>query len=287
MGELLVRHAAVLYGCAYFGSIALAAAWEGLAPRRALSGPLRARWLAHFALGVIDPLVVRAALPMLDVAVAIAAAERGFGLFHHVQLPGWLAGLVSILVLDLTRYGQHRLLHRVPLLWRLHRAHHTDVDYDFTTALRFHPFESLLTGSIGVASVAVLGAPVAAVVLNECLFVTSALFAHSNARIPRSLDRVLRLAVVTPDLHRVHHSAREREMQSNYGSLLPWWDRVLGTYRPDPVDGHATMTLGLQGFGEPRHRTLLGMLANPFLPPTRSSTKSPMGPRRGVAREEA
>ncbi len=261
----MIRHEAVLYGCAVFGTIALVATWEALAPRRALAAPPRARWLRHFALGVADPLLVRACLPLLAVGMAAVAAERGLGLFHALAAPGWLAGLLSILALDLVRYAQHRLLHRVPALWRLHRMHHTDVDYDFTTALRFHPLESLATGAVGVAAVAALGAPVPAVVLNEILFATGALLVHGNVRLPLRVDAALRRVLVTPDMHRVHHSARPGETESNYGSVLSLWDRLLGTYVPQPSDGHAEMRLGLACFREARHRTLLWMLANPVL----------------------
>jgi sterol desaturase/sphingolipid hydroxylase (fatty acid hydroxylase superfamily) len=265
MGELLVRHEAMLYGCAYFGGVALAAAFEGIAPRRTPSLPLRGRWLRHFALALFDPLLVRALLPLLEVGAAVAAAEAGFGLFHRIDAPRWLAAVVSLLALDAVRYGQHRLLHRVPLLWRLHRMHHTDVDYDFTTALRFHPLESLVTASVGVLAVAALGAPVEAVVANQVLFVAAVLFAHANVRLPGGLDRALRLVLVTPDMHRVHHSARPDETDSNYGSVFPIWDRLLGSYVPEPAQGHDAMTIGLPAFREPPHRALRWMLANPFL----------------------
>jgi sterol desaturase/sphingolipid hydroxylase (fatty acid hydroxylase superfamily) len=269
MGELLVHHEAVLYGCVWFGGVALAAALEGVAPRRTPTLPLRARWLRHFALALLDPLVARAVLPLLEVGAAVAAAEAGVGLFHRVDAPRWLAGAASLLALDAVRYGQHRLLHRVPWLWRVHRMHHTDVDYDFTTAFRFHPLESLVTASIGVLAVTALGAPVEAVVANEALFVAASLFAHANVRLPGGLDRAIRLAVVTPDMHRVHHSARPEETDSNYGSVLPVWDRLLGTYVAEPAQGHEAMTVGLPAFRAPRDRALRWMLANPFLPEPR------------------
>ena len=275
MGELLVRHEAVVYGCVWFGGIALAAALEGVAPRRAPALPLRARWLRHFALALIDPLVARALLPLLEVGAAVAAAQAGTGLFHRVDAPRWIAAAGSLLALDAVRYGQHRLLHRVPWLWRLHRMHHTDVDYDFTTAFRFHPLESLFTASVGVLAVAALGAPVEAVVANEVLFVGASLFAHANVRVPRDLDRLLRFCVVTPDLHRVHHSAEPTETDSNYGSVLPLWDRLLGTYVAQPALGHEGMTVGLPAFREPRHRALRWMLANPFLPASGGSQGGP------------
>ena len=277
MGELLVRHEATLYALTYFGAIALVATWEGVAPRRVLGSPLRTRWVANLAFGLIDPLLVRALLPLLAMGMAVLAAERGIGLFHRIDAPGWLAVGVSLVALDLARYLEHRLLHRAPLLWRLHRMHHTDVDYDFTTALRFHPAEALLSGAIATGVVAVLGASVAAVVFDQALFVAGAMFAHGNVRVPERCDRALRLLLVTPDLHRVHHSAVERETNSNYGSLLTCWDRLLGSYLAAPAAGHDGMTIGLREFRASRHQRLGWMLANPFLP---GLSRAP-GRRRG------
>jgi sterol desaturase/sphingolipid hydroxylase (fatty acid hydroxylase superfamily) len=266
MGELIVRHQAVLYALGYFGAIALVASWEGVAPRRVLGGRLRSRWAAHFAFALIDPLLVRAVLPLLSMGMAVAAAERGLGLFQRVAVPGWLSVPASLLVLDLARYLEHRLLHRVPLLWRLHRMHHTDVDYDFTTALRFHPAEALVSAAVAAGVVAALGAPLAAVALDQTLFVAGAMFAHANGRLAERWDRALRRVLVTPDLHRVHHSALERETNSNYGSVLSCWDRLLGSYLAAPAAGHEGMTIGLPEFREPRHQRLAWMLANPLLP---------------------
>jgi len=264
MGELLVRHGAALYALGYFGAIALVATWEAVAPRRALVSPLRGRWIANLAFALIDPLLVRALLPFVAIGAAVLAAERGIGLFHWVPAPGWLAVAVSLVALDLARYLEHRLLHRVPLLWRLHRMHHTDVDYDFTTALRFHPAEALLSGALAAGVVVMLGAPLVAVVLDQALFVAAAMFAHANGRVDPRWDRALRLVLVTPDLHRVHHSALERETNSNYASVLSGWDRLFGSYVAEPAAGHERMTIGLREFREPRHQRVGGMLANPL-----------------------
>ena len=265
MGELLVQREALLYNWAFFGSIAAVAVVEGVWPRRTQARPLRGRWLRHFAIAGIDQVTMRVLLPLLEVATALAAARAGLGLFHQLDVPRGAAFALSLVALDAVRYASHRLLHAVPLLWRLHRMHHTDVDYDFTTALRFHPLESIFTGSVGVVAIAALGAPVEAVVADKILFAMVAFFAHANVRLPARLDRALRVAVVTPDLHRVHHSARPEETNSNYSSVCPLWDRLLGTYVAAPASGHESMTVGLAEFRETHHGTLGWMLANPFL----------------------
>jgi sterol desaturase/sphingolipid hydroxylase (fatty acid hydroxylase superfamily) len=253
------------YSCLYFGAIAAMATWEALAPRRALARPLRRRWLANFGVTAIDSLLVRALLPFTSMGAAAVAAERGIGLLNQLAAPpvvGWLAAFV---VLDASRYAQHVALHRVPSLWRLHRMHHTDADYDSTTALRFHPTESLLTTGIALILVLALGLPVAAVCAYELVFTGVAFFAHANVRLPARTDRWLRRLVVTPDLHRVHHSASEIESDSNFGGVFPWWDRAFGSYRSAPALGHDAMRLGLTDFADPRHEKLTWMLANPFL----------------------
>jgi sterol desaturase/sphingolipid hydroxylase (fatty acid hydroxylase superfamily) len=265
MGEFLVQREALLYNWAFFGSIAAAAAVEGFWPRRTSVLPLRGRWLRHFAIAGLDQLTLRLLLPLLEVAAALAAARAGLGLFHQLDVPRGAAFALSLVALDAVRYASHRLLHAVPWLWRLHRVHHTDVDYDFTTALRFHPLESILTGSVGVATVAALGAPLEAVVVDKIVFAAAAFFAHANVRLPARLDRALRVALVTPDLHRVHHSARREETNSNYSSVCPVWDRLLGTYVAAPASGHESMTVGLPVFREAHHGWLGWMLANPFL----------------------
>jgi sterol desaturase/sphingolipid hydroxylase (fatty acid hydroxylase superfamily) len=273
MGELVVRHGAALYALAFFGTLALVAAWEGMAPRRALAFPLRRRWLANLAFGLIDPLLARALLPLAALAAAALAAERGLGLFHWLHAPGWLAAGASLVALDLARYLEHRLLHRVPWLWRLHRMHHSDVDYDFTTALRFHPAEALLSAALATAVVAALGAPVVAVVLDQALFVAAALFAHANGRLPARWEQALRRVLVTPDLHRVHHSAAPDETDSNYASVWSGWDRLFGSDRAAPAAGHEAMRIGLEEFRDPRHQRLAWMLVNPLLSPGAASRR--------------
>ncbi|MBM3486341.1 MAG: sterol desaturase family protein [Alphaproteobacteria bacterium] len=269
---------------AFFAALALVAAWEWFAPRRALVQPLQARWIANMAVAVIDTLALRLLLPVAGVAFAALVAEHGFGLFSRIEAPIWLATVVTLLVLDLGRYAVHRMLHAVPFLWRLHGMHHTDGDYDVTTGLRFHPFESVLTGAIKLALIAALGAPPIAVLIAMTAITVSSILAHANAGLAPSIDGAIRRVLVTPDMHRVHHSADRRESASNYGSLFSFWDPLFDTYRAEPALSHANMRIGLDGFGGPRHQLLAWMLAFPFRRPDQPAI-SPPAARRGRARE--
>lgn len=261
----LASNGPLLYACLYFGAIAGMATWEGLAPRRTLRRPLRRRWLANFAVTASDTVLARALLPFTSMGASAFAADRGIGVLHEFAAPTAFAWMLAFLALDGSRYAQHVAMHRVPWLWRLHRMHHTDADYDFTTGLRFHPIEALLTTSVSLAVVLALGLPVAAVCAYELLFTAAALFAHGNVRLPGRVDRWLRLVVVTPDLHRVHHSAAEPEMSRNFSGVSPWWDHAFGTYRAAPALGQIAMRVGLPEFSDPRHDRLTWMLVNPWL----------------------
>ena len=235
-------------------------------PRRPLTVSKRSRWLVNLLIVAVDTSVARIALPMAPIALAALAQSRGWGLFNLVGLDGGLLPLaVSVLLLDLVIYAQHRFFHRIPLLWRLHRMHHTDLDLDVSSGTRFHPLEIILSLIIKLAAVLLIGAPPGAVLLFEILLNATSLFSHANLRLPLAFDRWLRLVVVTPDMHRVHHSVIVRETDSNFGFNLPWWDRLFGTYRDQPRDGHDAMTIGLK---EWRHLEELGLwrlLIIPFL----------------------
>jgi len=244
-----------------FGAVAL---WEWLTPRRKRAFPCWLRWLNNFGIILIDMLAVRLLLPLAAVGWASLCAEQGWGLFNVVELPAWLAVVLSILVLDLTIYGQHVLFHAIPALWRLHRVHHADLDFDVTTGIRFHPVEILLSMGIKLGMVALLGAPALAVLIFEVLLNATSMFNHGNIRMPKRLDRVLRWIVVTPDMHRVHHSIERHETDSNFGFNLPWWDRLCGTYRPQPTDGHEGMTIGIPQFRSRRDLWLDRLLLQPF-----------------------
>lgn len=249
--------------------------WEWRRPRRPLSLPRARRWPANLGIIVVDGVVLRLAFPILAVGAAELAETHGWGLFHGLRAPFWLACAGSLLLLDLTIYAQHVVFHKVPLLWRLHRMHHTDLDFDVTTALRFHPLEIVLSMLVKLAVVLILGAPPVAVMLFEVILNATALFNHGNVRLPERTDRALRRLLVTPDMHRVHHSARPEETDRNFGFNLPWWDRLFGTYRDQPRDGHAGMTIGLEYFRDWRAIRLHGLLAQPFMNPASGSKPAP------------
>ncbi len=250
---------------AFVGVFALMAAWEIAAPRRVRSLPRWTRWPRNLALAVLNSIVVRLLFPLAAVSFAALAAARGWGLFNTVEISFWLALLLSVVALDLAIYLQHVMLHAVPALWRLHRVHHADLDFDVTTGARFHPVEIALSMLIKLAAIALLGAPAVAVLLFEVFLNATAMFNHSNVRIPLAIDRALRWLIVTPDMHRIHHSVVRRETDSNFGFNLTWWDRLLGTYRPDPVAGQEAMVIGIPEFRDPAQcATLTGMLALPF-----------------------
>ena len=248
----------------FAGGLLLMMLWEMLTPRRPQSIGRLLRWPNNLGLVVLDTLVVRLVFPLAAVGMAFLAQAHGWGLFNLVALAAWLAIPAAVLLLDLTIYGQHVAFHAVPVLWRLHRMHHADLEFDVTTGLRFHPVEILLSMVIKLAAVAVLGAPPLAVLVFEVLLNVTSMFNHGNVHLPLALDRMLRLVVVTPDMHRVHHSIDRRETDSNFGFNVPWWDRLFGTYRPQPAAGHARMTLGIDRFRDPRELWVDRMLLQPL-----------------------
>jgi sterol desaturase/sphingolipid hydroxylase (fatty acid hydroxylase superfamily) len=259
-----IPHEPMIRLACFAGVLLLMALWEALAPRRRLTVGRPVRWASNLGLVVLDTLIVRFLVPLGAVGVALLAAERGWGVFHNVAVPAWLAVALAVVALDLAIYLQHVLFHAVPLLWRLHMVHHADLDFDATTGVRFHPVEILLSLGIKAGAVVLLGAPALAVLLFEVLLNGTSLFNHGNVRLPRWLDRVLRLVVVTPEMHRVHHSVVPRETNSNFGFNLPWWDRLFGTYRSQPAAGHEAMTIGIEQFRDPRELRLDRMLLQPW-----------------------
>ena len=258
-----LQHEASIRLLAFLAAIVLLAFGEWLRPRRQVDGGWRRR-ATNIGLVAFDTLLVRLLLPVLAVGVAYWAEQRDAGLLHAVALPSWLAFALGVLLLDVAIYWQHRILHRVPLLWRLHRVHHADLGFDFTTGVRFHPLEILLSLGFKFALIVAFGIGPLAVLVFEIALNLGALFTHSNLALPLRLDRVLRWLLVTPDMHRVHHSVHRDETDSNYGFHLSCWDRLFRSYRPQPRDGHTTMTIGLPQFREPRAQRLLALLLNPF-----------------------
>ena len=252
---------------AFIGVLAAMMLWEGLAPRRALLIGRR-RWFANLGIVVLNTAVVRLLFPLAGAGMALFAAREGWGLFNYYPVPAWLAVTLSVLILDLAIYLQHVMMHAVPALWRLHRMHHADLDFDVTTGGRFHPIEIVLSMVLKFGVIVAIGAPVVAVVVFEVLLNASSLFNHSNVRMPLAVDRWLRRLIVTPDMHRVHHSVESNETNSNFGFNLPWWDRLFGTYTAQPRAGHDQMTIGIRTFRDPRQcATLRGLLAIPFAAP--------------------
>ncbi len=248
----------------FVGIFAVVALWELAAPRRVLSQPRWKRWYANIAIVALNTAAVRLLVPMVPVALAATAGERGWGVLNLVALPFWLEVLIAVVILDLVVYLQHVMFHAVPVLWRLHRMHHADLDFDVTTGARFHPFEILLSVLLKLAAVIVIGPAALAVVVFEVLLNGTSMFNHGNLRMPEGLDRGLRLFVVTPDMHRVHHSDIDAETNSNFGFNFPWWDRLFGTYRAQPELGHESMTIGLDRFRDPAELHLHNLLIQPF-----------------------
>jgi len=263
-----VAHEPAIRLAAFVAVLTLLAAAEAKAPRRARPVGRRARWPSNLALPVLNTLLVRALLPITAVGAALLAEERGWGLLHAVSpLPAWLAILVTVLALDLALYAQHVLFHAVPVLWRLHRMHHADLDVDVTTGTRFHPIEIVLSMILKFGGIAALGATTGGVLVFEILLNASSMFNHANLGLPERIDRRLRGLLVTPDMHRVHHSAEPAETNRNFGFTVPWWDRLFGTYQAQPHAGHDRMVLGLAQFRDPADLRLDRLLLQPFREP--------------------
>jgi sterol desaturase/sphingolipid hydroxylase (fatty acid hydroxylase superfamily) len=256
--ETIVR---IVCFVAVFAGIGL---WEVIAPRRARSTTRLARWPANLGIVVLNTALVRILVPAAAVGLAVTAQEQQWGLLNQMPLPDWTAVVVGVVVFDLIIYAQHVVLHAVPALWRLHRMHHADLDFDVTTGVRFHPLEILVSLAIKLAFVAALGIPPVAVLIFEVLLNATSMFNHGNIGIPTGIDRVLRRMLVTPDMHRVHHSVVAEELNSNFGFILPWWDRLFRTYRAQPAAGHQAMTVGIEQFRTPEDLRLDRMLIQPF-----------------------
>ncbi len=264
MSELLLAHEPAIR-LTFFLTILLGMAiWEMAAPRRRIEIPRLFRWSNNLGIVVIDTLLVRMTFPIAAVGLAVLWDQRGWGLLNVISVPGWLAIILAILILDFGFYLQHVVFHAVPALWRLHRMHHADLDFDVTTGLRFHPIEILLSMVIKLAIVALLGPPAVAVLIFEILLNATSMFNHSNIRLPLGADRILRGILVTPDMHRIHHSVIPSETNSNFGFSLSWWDRLMGTYRADPAKGHEQMAIGLDQFRSRKDLRIDQMLLQPF-----------------------
>ncbi|GLQ07982.1 hypothetical protein GCM10007924_32040 [Sneathiella chinensis] len=264
MSDFLLEHEPSVRMGFFFGSLVLFGMWETLRPTRTPTVPRLWHWLNNLGLTVFNSFLLRFTFPVLAAGFAAITTTNGWGLLNWLDLPLVPATLIAIVVLDLVVYGQHVLFHAVPLFWRLHKVHHADVDYDVTTGARFHPVEIMLSMGIKLGVILVLGPPVVAVILFEIILSSMAMFNHANASLPTGLDRVLRLFVVTPDMHRVHHSINRREHNANFGFNISLWDRLFGTYKAAPDAGQTGMTIGLTDYQDNRRQSLLWMILLPF-----------------------
>ena len=270
----LVQQESVIRLGFFVTALVLIAAWELLVPLRAPGAPRAIRWTNNMALAILNIVLLRVLFPVAAVYVAVLASERGAGFFNMFPVAYPVAVMASLLAFDLSVYLVHLVFHNAPALWRMHRVHHADVDVDVATALRFHPIQMALSVLVKFAVILVLGTPVLAVLIFETVFHVILLFSHANVRIPRGVDRVLRWFIVTPDMHRVHHSIHLSETNSNFGFAFPWWDRLFGTYRAEPAAGHERMTLGIELFRTRRDFWLDRMLLNPFLADLKTEPKT-------------
>lgn len=263
--EWLLTHEAQVRAGVFIATLVAMGTWEIVAPRRTLVVSKAIRWANNLGIAILNTILVRLVFPLAAVGLANLAEERDWGLLNQFEVPFTVAVLASVIALDLAIYLQHVMFHAVPGLWRLHRMHHADLDYDVTTGGRFHPIEIALSMLIKMAVIVVLGPPAVAVMIFEVLLNATSMFNHGNVAIPARLDRLLRWLVVTPDMHRVHHSVEADETNSNFGFNLPWWDRLFGTYRDQPRAGHEGMIIGIRTHRDPKLCSWLpGMLALPF-----------------------
>lgn len=267
MGEFLLQNEAAVRMAVFGGMLVLMGGLEFLAPKRRLSLGRIGRWFQNIGVVVVNTFAVRAAfffLPALAVGFAVLMANRGIGLLNWVDLPFWLEVLIGVIVLDGIIWAQHLAMHHIPILWRLHKVHHADLDIDVTTALRFHPVEIIVSMVLKLAAIAVLGPAALAVLIFEILLNGGAMFNHANIALPAWLDRLLRTVIVTPDFHRVHHSTVVRETNANFGFNLSIWDRIFGTYRAQPAAGHQGMDIGLEEYRDAGRQGFAWMLSLPF-----------------------
>jgi sterol desaturase/sphingolipid hydroxylase (fatty acid hydroxylase superfamily) len=265
MSSVLLAHEPAIRLSFFGGVLAVMIVWEALAPRRRRLVSRWARWPSNLGIVVLNTLLLRAVFPVAAVGLAALGQQRGWGLLNNVAVPGSMKVIAAVVLLDLAIYSQHVMFHAIPALWRLHRMHHADLDFDVTTGARFHPLEILLSMGLKLAIVTALGAPAVAVLIFEVALNATAMFNHGNVGLPPTIDRVLHWLVVTPDMHRVHHSTAVNETNSNFGFNLPWWDRLFGTYRAAPAAGHEAMTIGLDSFRDPAQLRLDRMLVQPFV----------------------
>ena len=238
--------------------------WESIAPRRQLKANKPHRWARNFSLGMLERIVTKVLLPFTTASIAIVSAQENIGIFHHTQIPSLIIFVISFLILDFVMYLQHVIFHFIPVFWRFHRVHHIDQDMDVTTGFRVHPLQAIVTFIILAVTVLGLGIPFSAIVAFEISVTAILMFNHGNISYPTKYEKWLLTFIITPEMHRVHHSSTPNETNSNYGFIFPWWDKLLGTYRAQPAAGATHMTIGLNQYQDANKTTLKAMLINPF-----------------------
>ena len=266
LSDFIINNEKIIRMVFFFGMLGVMALWEIMAPKRALTVSKSIRWLNNLGLVFFNTALLRFIFPAAAVGMAVFANKQGWGIFNYYETPFWLAVVVSVIAMDFIIYLQHVMMHAIPILWRLHRVHHADLDYDVTTGLRFHPIEIFLSMLIKLATISILGPPVLAIIIFEVVLNAMAMFNHANVGLPGRLDKPLRFFIVTPDMHRIHHSIEDDEANSNFGFNLSWWDRLFGTYREQPRGGHLGMTIGIRKFRSVEQASWIGgMLLMPFI----------------------
>ena len=267
MSQWLLAHHIDLQWWVWLGSFGLVAVWESFRPRRVPTTPTASRWLSNVSLTGLSMLLATVCLPLAAITFAIVAEQKEWGLFNRLSLPLWLSCALAVLILDLSAYWVHRLFHTVPAFWRLHKVHHSELDVDCSTAVRHHPIEFLLVSGAILLVIAAIGASPLAVLISVILGTVAAVFSHGNVATPRELDKILRRIVVTPDMHRVHHSAAHRESNHNFGNLFPLWDHLFSTYQAQPRAGHENMEIGIAEIRTVEDVRLWKLLVLPFKGP--------------------
>ncbi|MBO0332055.1 sterol desaturase family protein [Sneathiella sp. CAU 1612] len=264
MLDFIANHEPTVRLSFFLGTLGAVGIWQAFAPKRPPSVSILWRWLNNFGVTFLNTLLLRLLFPILAVGLAVTATENGWGLLNVVELPIAFSIVIAVILQDLVIYWQHVIFHRVGFLWKFHKMHHADVDYDVSTGARFHPVEILLSMVLKLVVVLLIGPPVVAVIIFEILLSSIAMFNHANAGLPEKIDNFARKFIVTPDMHRVHHSVIRDEHNSNYGFNLPWWDYMFSTYRPQPSAGHDKMTIGLNEYQSHRKQSIFWMLRLPF-----------------------
>ena len=264
MSELLLEHSDQTRLISFFSILVLMAVLEFFLPKRDVPADRKVRWSSNIGIVILDALIARIVLPTTTIAVALYAEKVNFGLFNLTNTSQYFSVIFSLLTLDALIYFQHVIFHKVPLLWRFHRMHHSDTHIDVTTGIRFHPVEIILSLLIKFAAVIILGIPAFAIILFEIILNVTAMITHSNLKIPVNIDKYIRKVFVTPDMHRIHHSVHRFETDSNYGFNLSVWDRLFNTYNDQPVDSHEKMLIGIHEFRDKRNQFIDKLLTQPF-----------------------